>query len=85
VSWHTLAVFAIKAAAMAGENIEVEMENILPVRATEYPSAALRPYNSRLNHDKLKKALEKIVFAGRYPHWQEQVRDYVKNYVKNPF
>ncbi len=82
VSWHALAVFAIKAAAMADENIEIE--NILPVRATEYPSAALRPYNSRLNHDKLKKALEKIVFAGRYPHWQEQVRAYVKNYVKKP-
>ena len=82
-SWHGLAVFAIKMAALAGEGVEVKSENILPILATDYPLLARRPYNSRLNHERLKKALAEMAFTGQYPHWQEQVEAYVKNYVSD--
>ena len=81
VSWHGLAVFAIETAATAGEGIEVKSENILPIPATDYPLPAKRPYNSRLGNGKLKKALSDMAYTGQYPHWQEQVEAYVKDYV----
>jgi dTDP-4-dehydrorhamnose reductase len=82
VSWHGLAVFAIETAASYGEGIEVKSENILPIPATEYPVPAARPYNSRLSNQKLKKALSEMAFTGQYPHWRDQVDQYVKEYVK---
>lgn len=80
-SWHGLAVFAIETAATAGEGIEVKSENILPIPAVDYPLPAKRPYNSRLNNAKLKQVLSEMAFTGQYPHWQEQVEAYVKDYV----
>jgi dTDP-4-dehydrorhamnose reductase len=80
-SWHGLALFAIETAATAGEGIELKSENILPIPATDYPLPAKRPYNSRLSNVKLKKALSEMAFTDQYPHWQEQVEAYVKEYV----
>ena len=82
-SWHGLAVFAIETAATCGEGIEVKSENILPIPATDYPVPAKRPHNSRLSNAKLKKALSEMAFTTQYPHWQEQVEAYVKEYVSN--
>ena len=82
-SWHGLAVFAIETAATCGEGIEVKSENILPIPATDYPVPAKRPHNSRLSNVKLKKALSEMAFTTQYPHWQEQVEAYVKEYVSN--
>ena len=82
-SWHGLAVFAIETAATCGEGIEVKSENILPIPATDYPVPARRPHNSRLSNAKLKKALSEMAFTTQYPHWQEQVEAYVKEYVSN--
>jgi dTDP-4-dehydrorhamnose reductase len=81
VSWHGLAIFAIETAATAGEGIEVKSENILPISAIDYPLPARRPHNSRLNNAKLKQALSEMAFTEQYPHWQEQVEAYVKDYV----
>jgi dTDP-4-dehydrorhamnose reductase len=81
-SWHGLGVFAIETAASCGEGIEIKSENIHAIPATEYPLPAKRPYNSRLNNDKLKKALSEMAFTGQYPHWRNQVEQYVKEYVE---
>lgn len=80
-SWHGLAVFAIETATIAGEGIEVKSENILPIPAIDYSWPAKRPYNSRLNNAKLKQAFSEMAFTGQYPHWEEQVEAYVKDYV----
>jgi dTDP-4-dehydrorhamnose reductase len=82
VSWHGLAIFAIETAATNGEGIEVKSENILPIPATDYPVTAVRPYNSRLSNQKLKKSLSDMAFTGQYPHWREQVEKYVKQVVE---
>jgi dTDP-4-dehydrorhamnose reductase len=81
VSWHGLAMFAIEIAASFGEGIKVKPENILPITTQEYPVIAKRPLNSRLSNQKLKKALSEMAFTSVYPHWQEQVEQYVKDYV----
>jgi dTDP-4-dehydrorhamnose reductase len=82
VSWHDLAVFAIETAASYGEGIELKSENILPIPATDYPVPAVRPCNSRLSNQKLKKALSEMAFTGQYPHWRDQVEKYVKQVVE---
>jgi dTDP-4-dehydrorhamnose reductase len=82
VSWHGLAVFAIETAASYGQGIELKSENILPIPATDYPVPAARPYNSRLDNQKLKKALSDMAFTGQYPHWRGQVEKYVKQVVE---
>lgn len=81
-SWHGLAVFAIETARMAGEGIKVQLENIIPIPATEYPLPAPRPSNSRMENAKLKEALSEMAFTGEFPKWQSQVEQYVKQYVK---
>ncbi len=81
-SWHGLAIFAIETAASCGEGIEIKSENIQAIPATEYPLPAKRPYNSRLNNQKLKKALLEMAFTRQYPHWRDQVEQYVKEYVE---
>jgi dTDP-4-dehydrorhamnose reductase len=85
VSWHGLAVFAIETAASCGEGIELKSENILPIPATDYPVPAVRPYNSRLSNQKLKKALLEMAFTGQYPHWRDQVEKYVKQVIEESF
>ena len=82
-TWHGLAVFAIETARQAGEGIEVQSENILPIPASEYPLPAPRPSNSRMNNAKLKKALSDMAFTHEFPTWQKQVEAYVQEYVKN--
>jgi dTDP-4-dehydrorhamnose reductase len=82
VSWHGLAVFAIETAASYGQGVEVKSKNILPIPATDYPVPAARPYNSRLDNQKLKKALSEMAFTGQYPHWRDQVEKYVKQVVE---
>jgi dTDP-4-dehydrorhamnose reductase len=82
ISWHGLALFAIETAAACGEGIEIKSENIQAITAIDYPLPAKRPFNSRLNNDKLKKALSEMAFTGQYPHWRGQVEQYVKEYVE---
>lgn len=82
-TWHGLAVFAIETARLVGEGIEVKSENILPIPASEYPLPAPRPKNSRMNNEKLKKALSQMAFTNEFPKWQSQVESYVNDFVKN--
>ena len=46
---------------------------VLPITASERPSRAARPYNSRMS----KKCLDKAGFS-RLPHWPDAVRRYLK-------
>jgi dTDP-4-dehydrorhamnose reductase len=71
----------INAAVLAGQRIQVKSENIEPIPATDYLLAGKRPYISRMNNQKLKQALVRMAFTSHYPHWQEQVTAYVREYV----
>ncbi len=82
-SWYDLALFVVEAAAEVSDSIEIDSKTIVPIPAVDSPFKAKRPYNSRLNNSKLKLALSEMGFTGTYPHWQEQVKAYVKDYVIN--
>ncbi len=80
-SWHGLAVFAIKIASSVGDSIKVKLKSIIPLHSADYPLLVKRPYNSRMNNQKLKQALSNMGFTGQYPNWQDQVESYVRDYV----
>lgn len=73
-SWYSLAKFAIETAIKEGAIFKIKPELIQAIPANEYPMAASRPYNSRMNNQKLKLALKE-----NFPAWENQVSDYVKN------
>ena len=62
------------ASLIAGEliklnaNIKCRPDQIRPILTSEYPTAAKRPLNSRLNCEKLKKT-----FVLELPHWESEV------------
>lgn len=84
ISWYELAKFAIETASSSSESIDIKLTNILPVATVDYPTLAKRPHNSRLNNAKFKKALSEMAFVGQYPHWQEQLKAYLKESVTTP-
>jgi dTDP-4-dehydrorhamnose reductase len=76
-SWHGLAKYAIQTAYELGMSMKLRPEAIRAIPATDYPLPAPRPYNSRMDHQKLKDALHLV----KFPQWQDQVREYVKSIV----
>jgi dTDP-4-dehydrorhamnose reductase len=68
-SWHEYACFVIAEALAAGKQLKVTPEEIVPLTTEQYPTAAMRPANSRLN---TKRFCE--TFGLRLPHWQEGLR-----------
>ncbi len=82
-SWYDLALLVVETASEISGRVRVSSKNILSIPSNEYQLPAKRHHNSRLNNTKLKQALSEIGFIGQYPRWQEQVKDYVKNYVIN--
>jgi dTDP-4-dehydrorhamnose reductase len=67
-SWHAYACFVIDFARQAGVEIKVSPEAVQPVPTSEFPTAAKRPMNSRLDATKLQNT-----FDLKLPHWQTGV------------
>lgn len=72
-------IFAMQAANDIGQ--EIDIDNIVQVKKIDFPLVAKRPYNSRLSNIKLKNILTKTNFSRGYPHWKDQIDEYVKNYL----
>jgi dTDP-4-dehydrorhamnose reductase len=62
-SWHGFAEAIFAGARNAG--LPLKLQQCLPIPASEYPTPALRPYNSRLNCTKLANQLGVLL-----PHWE---------------
>lgn len=73
-SWFDYAQFFINIAKSQGEQYQVQ--RILPIPSAEFPTPAKRPFNSRLNNQKLQS-----VFNVTLPHWQQGVRHVVSEII----
>ncbi len=51
-------------------------DQIRPILTSEYPAAAKRPLNSRLNTDKIKKT-----FVLELPHWESEVKKVLREVI----
>jgi dTDP-4-dehydrorhamnose reductase len=67
-SWHSYARFVLEQAEAAGRVLKVAPAQISAIASSDYPTAAKRPLNSRLNTAKLQNA-----FALHLPDWQAGV------------
>jgi dTDP-4-dehydrorhamnose reductase len=67
-TWHIYARFVLEQAEAAGRVLKVAPAQISAIASSDYPTAAKRPLNSRLNTDKLQQA-----FALQLPDWQAGV------------
>jgi dTDP-4-dehydrorhamnose reductase len=67
-SWHSFAKYVITRALNIGESLKTLPDAIFPISTSEYPVAATRPKNSRLNTDKLQQT-----FSLYLPQWTTYV------------
>jgi dTDP-4-dehydrorhamnose reductase len=68
-SWHGYAQFVFQEARALGIPVRVSQERLVPIKSAEYPVAAPRPLNSRLDCAKIAD-----VFSIHLPSWQLGVR-----------
>lgn len=68
VSWHGYARFVIDYARQAGVELLATAEHVFPVPSSEFPVAAQRPLNSRLDTTKFRET-----FGVRLAPWQDGV------------
>ena len=68
-SWHQYACFVLEQAQAAGHALKVTADRIRPLATAEYPTAARRPLNSRLDTSRIRAA-----FGLQLPDWQAAIR-----------
>jgi dTDP-4-dehydrorhamnose reductase len=69
-SWHGLASHIVAYAGSRGVPLKTAPQNVAPIAASEYPTPAVRPANSRLDTAKLRKT-----FGLDLPNWSVGVND----------
>ncbi len=75
-NWHEYATLIANEAIALGCKIKCKGSQIAPILTSEYPTAAKRPLNSRLNTDKLKKT-----FMLELPNWESEVKKVLKEII----
>ena len=81
-TWHGLACLAVDAALKAGASLKVNPELIRPILAVEYPLPAPRPMNSRMDTEKLRKAIARDSDVSKLQQWSGSWEAGVQTYVQ---
>lgn len=74
-TWYDYAQYIFEQARQSGVNLAIQKVN--PIATSAYPTAACRPFNSRLNTQKLQKT-----FKLRLPEWQQGVAQVMNEILK---
>ena len=75
-NWHAYASLISSEAMKLHLKVKCTPDQIHPILTSEYPTAAKRPFNSRLNTDKLKKT-----FMLELPHWESEVKKVLREVI----
>jgi dTDP-4-dehydrorhamnose reductase len=75
-NWHQYASLIASEAMKLNVKIKCGPDKIHPILTSEYPTAAKRPFNSRLKTDKLKKT-----FMLELPHWESEVKKVLREII----
>ena len=85
-NWYELARLVISTALEAGATRKIDLANLRPIHAVEYPTPAPRPKNSRMSSKKLEEAIARDADVSKLQRWNmswaDQVRSYVQELVK---
>ena len=82
-TWYALACFVGQIASSLGITLKVLPEHIQAIPATDYPLPAPRPYNSRMQNQKLKNTLVNLYSAIEFVDWQIPVQEYVTKITRS--
>jgi dTDP-4-dehydrorhamnose reductase len=77
-TWCEYARFVVSEALAVGRPLKLSPDEIRAIPSSEYPSAAKRPANSRLNICKVRK-----IFGLELPNWQNGVRHVLQQILLN--
>jgi len=77
-SWHGLACFAIEEALAQGAILKATPQSIVAITTADYPTAAARPANSRLDTSKLRQTFRGLAL----PDWRVHVRGSVAALIR---
>jgi dTDP-4-dehydrorhamnose reductase len=75
-NWYEYATLVANEAVQLGLKVRCGSNHIHPIASSQYPTAAARPLNSRLNTDKLKKT-----FMLELPHWESEVKKVLRELI----
>jgi dTDP-4-dehydrorhamnose reductase len=75
-NWHKYACYVIEYARRKGREIKVAPDAVIPISTEDYPTAAKRPANSRLDTNKLR-----TTFNLNLPHWKAGVDHFLEQIV----
>jgi dTDP-4-dehydrorhamnose reductase len=75
-NWHQYASLIASELKKLNAEIKCAPNQIHPILTSEYPTAAKRPLNSRLNTDKIKKT-----FVLELPHWESEVKKVLREII----
>ena len=75
-NWHAYASLISSEAMKLNLKVKCPPDKIHAILTSEYPTAAKRPFNSRLNTDKLEKT-----FMLELPHWESEVKKVLKEII----
>jgi dTDP-4-dehydrorhamnose reductase len=75
-NWFDYASLISREAMKLNVKVKCAPDKIHPILTSEYPTAAKRPFNSRLNCDKLKKT-----FMLELPHWESEVKKVLREII----
>lgn len=68
-NWHEYARFVVSEALHSGKRLRARPDDIMPISTAEYPTAARRPANSRLDTSRLRRT-----FGLEMPPWQSGIQ-----------
>jgi dTDP-4-dehydrorhamnose reductase len=68
-TWYDYARFVVSEATVAGKSLKLSPDAIRAISSSDYPTAAKRPANSRLDSTKLRRTFQLAL-----PDWQSGVR-----------
>lgn len=75
-NWHAYASLISSEVMKLHVKVTCAADKIHPILTSEYPTAAKRPLNSKLNTEKLKKT-----FMLELPHWESEVKRVLKEII----
>jgi dTDP-4-dehydrorhamnose reductase len=75
-NWNQYASLISSEAMKLNLKVKCAPDKINPILSSEYPTAAKRPFNSRLNTDKIK-----MTFMLELPHWESEVKKVLREII----
>jgi len=75
-NWYEYATFIANEAIKLDLKVRCDSNHIHPIPASQFPTVVMRPLNSKLNTDKLKKT-----FMLELPHWESEVKKVLREVI----